>query len=57
MAGRVSWRASANRLLNGSLPTDCCSRLMQPNPPLSSTTMVSFSPSITEVAISEFSIR
>ena len=30
---------------------------MQPKPRLSSSTMVSFSPSITDVAISELSIR
>ena len=48
---------SASRLLNGSPPVARCNRSMQPKPPLSSTTMVSFRPSITEVAISEFSIR
>jgi hypothetical protein len=48
---------SASRLLNGAPPHACCSRLMQPKPRLSSTTIVSFSPSISEVAISEFIIR
>jgi hypothetical protein len=40
------------RLLNEAPPQASCSRSMQPNPPLSRTTMVSFSPSAIEVAIS-----
>ena len=48
---------AASRLLKLSPPVARCRRLMQPKPRLSSTTMVSFRPSITEVAISEFIIR
>ena len=47
----------SSRLLKLSPPVARCSRLMQPKPRLSSTTMVSFRPSMTEVAISEFIIR
>jgi hypothetical protein len=47
---------SFSRLLKLAPPVAICSRLMQPKPRLSSTTMVSL-PSITEVAISEFIIR
>ena len=57
IAGRVSWRASFKRLLKLAPPVAICSRLMQPKPRLSRTTTVSFSPSMTEVAISELSIR
>jgi len=49
--------SSANRLLNEAPPQLLCKRSMQPNPRLSSTTMLSFLLSITEVAISEFIIR
>ena len=47
----------ANRLLKPAPPQLRCSRSMQPNPLLSKTTMLSFLPSMTEVAISEFIIR
>ena len=57
ISGSVSWRASFSRLLKLAPPVAICSRLMQPKPRLSSTTMVSLRPSITEVAISEFIIR
>jgi hypothetical protein len=43
--------------LNEAPPVAACRRSMQPKPRLSSTTMVSFAPSATEVAISELSIR
>ena len=48
---------SGKRLLNEAPPQLRCNRSMQPNPPLSSTTMFSFLSSITEVAISEFIIK
>ena len=48
--------ASFSRLLKFAPPVAICSRLMQPKPLLSSTTMVSFLPSITDVAITEFII-
>ena len=47
----------AKRLLKLAPPVAPCSRLMQPKPPLSSSTMVSLAPSCTEVAISEFIMR
>jgi hypothetical protein len=56
-AAKSTPEPSANRLLNEEPPQLRCSRSMQPNPPLSSTTILSFLPSCTEVAISEFSIR
>ena len=57
IVGSVTCLACARRLLKLSPPVARCSRLMQPKPRLSSTTMVSFRPSITEVAISEFIMR
>src|ERR1700756_4616564 len=46
-----------HRLLNEALPQARCNRLMQPKPPLSSRTMLSFLSSAIDVAISEFIIR
>ena len=52
----TTWRAVSIRLLNEAPPHFSCSRLMQPKPRLSRTTTISFCPSITEVASSEFII-
>ena len=57
ISGRVSCLACCSRLLKLSPPVARCSRLMQPKPRLSSSTMISFWPIMTEVAISEFIIR
>ena len=55
----AAWRGAcrSSRLLKLSPPVARCRRLMQPKPRLSSTTIVSLRPSMTEVAISEFIIR
>ena len=49
--------SSPSRLLNGAPPHACWSRWMQPKPWLSRTTITSFAPIATDVAISELSIR
>ena len=56
MSGCATMAQSCQRLLKLAPPVAICRRLMQPKPWLSSTTMMSFWPRLTEVAISEFNI-
>jgi len=57
VAGKTNPRAGSEEVVERGAPPLRCNRSMQPNPPLSSTTMLSFLPSLTDVAISEFIIR